>query len=858
MEINLKKAITFFEEWTEEESWKVLVFNRVITKTNIEAKEMLEEIIELMENKTNIDKVIEVDENTTDKDILVINEIKKPKNINALSSEINFSLGKNLNVFYGENGSGKSSYVRMFRRLANNYHTFEKNLSIIPNVYMKEPYKDDIEQVVETRYSIGEKEIEEKVNINQKHNALSKINVFDSDSIIPLINKDLSFSILPSGFENFQLASDLLDVLRIETHKTIENLTENQNKIFSDSSNDIIRFELSNIFQNVSSIEGIDKYIAINHPFCKNFKAEINKYENQINDLESSNSIDKIKLLNAQKKILELIKISFKELSAILNQENLEKINTLISNFELKIIEEQKFNQAFKEKTSFLDVINNEWIEFIKFGKYYFDSINKNEFHINDPCIFCSAPLKTDNITLIENNFKQISNINNENLSSMKNEIESFNIEIDIKLLESEEEALFESEKFIEKVKSITQLLVRNINIFNLNLNTKKTIETEVIVDVTDILNEIDEEINILDIRIEKLNGTKEQTEKYINELKVIKLNLEKNQKIYLLNKKIHEWYHLQNKIIKLNKIKGKFSTNKLTKKQNEAFKHIVQEEYIKTFEMISKDLNISNVNLKLTPKKGTTVRKKFVSSKEYKVTQIMSEGEQKAIAMAEFATDLKMRNDFNTILFDDPVTSLDYKRTELITNLIYELSKDRQVLVFTHNIMFYYMLCSICASPKNNENKFFKVDDIDKMNKGFVSESFQGRLENLKEVSKRLKKQHQEINSKSAIGDKLEDLLRKVYSDIRTWCELIFEEGFLKNTIRRHEPNIMFTKVKAIDGKFVDELNKISDLFEKSCRWMSGHSQSLESQNNRPSKEVFNEDIKYIFEVNEQYSTIK
>ncbi|WP_335872289.1 hypothetical protein [Bacillus sp. 2205SS5-2] len=38
---------------------------------------------------------------------LTISEIKSPKNVNALSGDAQSSLGKNLNVVYGENGSGK-------------------------------------------------------------------------------------------------------------------------------------------------------------------------------------------------------------------------------------------------------------------------------------------------------------------------------------------------------------------------------------------------------------------------------------------------------------------------------------------------------------------------------------------------------------------------------------------------------------------------------------------------------------------------------------------------------------------------------------------------------------------------------
>lgn len=852
----MKTAINFLSEWAEGEGWKVHILNKVLSKSKIDSKKLLEEAIHFMDSREMPDKFSDIDRNDEDKQVLTIDEIRTPRNINALSSDINFSLGKKLNVFYGENGSGKSSYVRMFRKFADNYFTSEKDLTIIPNVYMEQSSEETIEQVVETTYSLGEQKKKEVVDINQRHAVLCKINVFDSDSIVPLINNDLNFSILPKGFENFQITSDLLDTLRIETLKAIEYMSESQNKIFMDSSNDFIREELDNILGNVKATGELNGYLESNYPKSKEYEDVVREIDVQITELESSNPRDKIIILNAQKtKIFSIMK-SIENLSVLLNQKNLTKVNKLIVDFEEKIVEEREFNQSFKKRISFLEVVNSEWLEFINAGKHYFDSINKKQINSNEPCIFCSTPLNSTNVILIESYIKQVSNSNREKLDSIEKEIRNHDITNMMKLLVKEEEALFESEKFIEKIKSTMQLLNRNIDIFNASLKEKKTIGAEVILDVTDVMEAIKLEIEALNSRIENLSRSKIETGELIASLKSSKVHVQKNEKLHNLTEQLEKWLSLQENIEKYKKIKGKFSTKMLTRKQAEAFKVIVQEEYIKTFRKFSKDLKVSNVNLKLIPKKGETLRKKFVASEKYKVTQIMSEGEQRAIAMAEFATDLTMRNDFNTVLFDDPVTSLDYKRTELIANLIYELSKDRQILVFTHNIMFYYMLYNISEKPTDKENKFFKVDEFDKMNKGFVSESFSGKLENLGGITKRLNAQKQHINSKSCYGDELEQSLKKAYSDIRTWCELIVEEGFLKRIIRRHEPNIMFSKVKDINGSFVHELEQVSDLFEKSCRWMAGHSQSVESQNNSASKEAFNEDMEYILRVNMQYNT--
>lgn len=122
-----------------------------------------------------------------------------------------------------------------------------------------------------------------------------------------------------------------------------------------------------------------------------------------------------------------------------------------------------------------------------------------------------------------------------------------------------------------------------------------------------------------------------------------------------------------------------------------------------------------------------------------------MSEGEQKVIALAEFATDIKIRKNYCTTIFDDPVTSFDYKRAEKIADMVYEISKDRQVVVFTHNIMFYYYLYNCCVKDNNKENKFFKIDEFDRDSKGLISGSAERRLENSNEITKKNKEQYAE-----------------------------------------------------------------------------------------------------------------
>ena len=69
--------------------------------------------------------------------------------------------------------------------------------------------------------------------------------------------------------------------------------------------------------------------------------------------------------------------------------------------------------------------------------------------------------------------------------------------------------------------------------------------------------------------------------------------------------------------------------------------------------------------------------------------TDIASEGEQRCIALAAFLTELSQASHASSLVFDDPVSSLDHWHREKIAYRLVKESKDRQVIVFTHDAVF-------------------------------------------------------------------------------------------------------------------------------------------------------------------------
>lgn len=83
-----------------------------------------------------------------------------------------------------------------------------------------------------------------------------------------------------------------------------------------------------------------------------------------------------------------------------------------------------------------------------------------------------------------------------------------------------------------------------------------------------------------------------------------------------------------------------------------------------------------------------------FVRATDVSLGSVLSEGEHRCIALAAFLAELSTTSGLSTIVFDDPVSSLDHEHREVVAKrLAEECAAGRQVLVFTHDVLFLELL---------------------------------------------------------------------------------------------------------------------------------------------------------------------
>ncbi len=135
-------------------------------------------------------------------------------------------------------------------------------------------------------------------------------------------------------------------------------------------------------------------------------------------------------------------------------------------------------------------------------------------------------------------------------------------------------------------------------------------------------------------------------------------------------------------------------NTRSLTDTQNHLMAKAVTSKLREKLSKELKKLNVDYLGLDVANKgeKGSTLIGLQMSEgnpKSVYLSDILSEGEQRAVAIASFLAEIEATGFQSGIVFDDPVSSLDHRFRERVAKRLVEEAKKRQVIVFTHDIVF-------------------------------------------------------------------------------------------------------------------------------------------------------------------------
>jgi len=160
-------------------------------------------------------------------------------------------------------------------------------------------------------------------------------------------------------------------------------------------------------------------------------------------------------------------------------------------------------------------------------------------------------------------------------------------------------------------------------------------------------------------------------------------------------------------KIAALKKAEQETRTNRITGKSTEVAEALVTNALRAQFAIEVGRIGVTGLAIELKQEKSAYGIPRFkvalTRNPAAGVGDVLSEGEHRCVALAAFLAELATSDSKSAIVFDDPVSSLDHMHREAVANRLIEESVDRQVIVFTHDIAFLFLLDEACreADPK-------------------------------------------------------------------------------------------------------------------------------------------------------------
>jgi energy-coupling factor transporter ATP-binding protein EcfA2 len=177
----------------------------------------------------------------------------------------------------------------------------------------------------------------------------------------------------------------------------------------------------------------------------------------------------------------------------------------------------------------------------------------------------------------------------------------------------------------------------------------------------------------------------------------------------------------------------------------------------------------------------------------------VLSEGEQRAIAIASFLAEIKLGKGKGGIVFDDPVSSLDHRRRWEVAERLAQESKVRQVIIFTHDIYFLAILEqkaeAVGASlAKNYIRRTANGFGVHSQSLPFDVEGTKARVGQLRQMQVGTQRA-----KKDGDDDRHRMLTTTAYGKLRLAWERCVEEVLLNGVIQRFGEGVSTQKLKAV-----------------------------------------------------------
>lgn len=727
--------------------------------------------------------------------------MKNMRHVNAIAEHQRLAFGTaGLTVIYGDNGSGKSGYSRVLKRACRARDQMDA-------IYTNANFPTNKVAVAEATFEIAINGAAQDVlwtNGKSAPPALSSFAIFDSRCAIAYLDSEDDFSYVPYGLDVFEGLAKVC--------KQLKALIDTE---YAQSAPDLTAFSL---LQDDTSVGKLIQTLS-----AKTTRAQIEALatltpEDQIKhaelgkSLKENNPKEKASQLRLRARRVAAIAANATNIGALVDQSVVAKLLCLADTYRTAKAAATLAAKQFKEGENLLPGTGGEaWRELFDAARKFAVESHPDkvfpELGADVPCPLCQQPLAEGASRLLR--FEAFIQQEAEKTSQARRaalyaeykpfiaHVMSLNLD---DMTYSEIEAM-DSQLAADAKAFETTLVARQEAIKAAVISHHWEGTEQALTNPAARLHELTAKLNAEAAALEMASDEKSRTalQNQFNELDArIRLSQVKDAVVTAVKRLIHQ--------ARLSQCLSAIKTNSISLKASELTEKVVSKELADALNREFKALGVGalRVSLQSRSDKGKALHKlRLELPQSRSPIEILSEGEQRAVAIGSFLAEVGLNGGKDGVVFDDPVSSLDHRRRERVARRLAIEAAQRQVIVFTHDI---YFLCLLTEEAKL-ANVPVTTQSLIRRVEGFgVADSdlpFEG-----KNASKRigaLKAQHQVIAKLHRDGEEQEHRKQTIeaYFRLRMTWERAVEEVLLSEVILRFRKGI---ETQRLAGVVVDD----------------------------------------------------
>ena len=717
--------------------------------------------------------------------------MKDLRNVNRIAPDqrIPFS-PQGLTLIYGDNGSGKSGYSRVLKRAC---RARDQSEPIHPNAFSLTEKMGRAEATFEVVINNTPEELIWKDG-KVTPEALSAFAVFDSRCARSYLDNEGDFAYVPYGLDILEGLADVCKNLKAEIDAELT-----QSTIDDTAYRDLVgETKVGELISGLSATTKPEQVVAL-ATISKMEKARHSELEKSLNEGNPKEKAAQLRL--RARRIAKVVNSATEKLS-IVDDAALAKLRKLVDAKDIAQNVAQLAAQKFKDDGGLLpDTGSKAWKELFEAARRFaVEAYQEKTFPDLGPdsqCPLCQQPLQEGAELLlrfedfVQQEAEKKAEASNKALSQEYKGFSGQDVSLGI-----DDELYSELEEIDKELATDTQEF--NSIILARHAAIKEAVDTkdwgQVHAIPTSPAPRLQSRVDNLNAEADTLDNIAEEegramAEKEFAELGT-RIQLEKVKGAVLTA------VERLDRQAKLRRCQSAVKTNAISMKATELTQKVVSKDLGAALNREFKSLGVGRLQVCLQSRtdRGKAFHKLKLDLPQAKTPtpgDILSEGEQRAIAIGSFLAEVNTGDSSTGVVFDDPVSSLDHKRREHVAKRLAQEASKRQVIVFTHDLYFLNLLmheaenAGVPVEKKSltHRPEGFGVVDPDLPFEGMNTKARVGYLRN----------KQQEINKIYKLGDEPEHRKQTAdaYRELRIAWERAIEEVLLRSVVLRFRKGI-------------------------------------------------------------------